>query len=246
MGRGRSHWRRRRRGALPLLALALALALAVAVAAPAALATPLPPEDTTPPSVEITSGPKSTTSDSRPAFAFRSDDSTASFACSMDSAPFQPCGPYGYLVETSLPPGPHTFTVQATDPAGNSATASWSFLEILQARITRIGHNPRHNPRNGTALLTVEVNQAGTVTISGPKIETEQRTTTAAGFVRVPIRPGPVVERSLQRFGHATVAVEVLFESPYEQSEWRQRRVHLRLDPESRQAQGSIRPRRIA
>jgi hypothetical protein len=67
---------------------------------------------------EITSTPKPTENVGDAAFAFRANDSTAGFACSMDGSPFVPCSsPASY---SGLSAGNHTFVVMATDGAGNT------------------------------------------------------------------------------------------------------------------------------
>jgi len=80
-------------------------------------------KDTTPPVVSITSGPSGTVKDRDAAFAFTTSEGTT--ACQLDGGAFAACtSPATY---TGLPDGNHTFTVKATDPAGNSATATRSW-----------------------------------------------------------------------------------------------------------------------
>ncbi len=68
------------------------------------------------PETTITSGPRGTTKNPSPSFAFSSDIPGSSFECRLDSAPFAPCvSPKSY---EELPDGPHTFWVRATDPGG--------------------------------------------------------------------------------------------------------------------------------
>ncbi len=191
-----------------------------------------PPETPYPPQITIKYGPEGPTSDATPAFSFSSEDDYLglTYECRFDEAPFAPCtSKYGNLTVNPLPLGPHTFTVRATTKSGGVGTASRSFVVIAQAHINRIG-KPVQNRHNGTALLTVEVNQAGTVTVSGPKIETQSRSTTSFGAVKLPIRPTGKALRSLRKFGHAKLGVNVVFESTYGQSEYRKPRVALRLD----------------
>ncbi|MGC1853079.1 MAG: Ig-like domain-containing protein, partial [Solirubrobacterales bacterium] len=85
--------------------------------------------DTTPPVVQITSGPSGLTNDSTPTYGF-SAEAGVSFECSIDEgAPaFGPCsGPTSHTPSTPLSEGPHTFRVLAGDAAGNQATATRSF-----------------------------------------------------------------------------------------------------------------------
>ncbi|MBX3055537.1 MAG: right-handed parallel beta-helix repeat-containing protein [Anaerolineae bacterium] len=75
-----------------------------------------PPPDNDPPLVTITSKPDLMTVNTSATFAFVADEE-ATFACSLDGEPFTPCdSPITY---TGLSVGQHTFTVQATDLAGN-------------------------------------------------------------------------------------------------------------------------------
>jgi hypothetical protein len=86
--------------------------------------------DTRAPTVTVESGPTGATDDPRPTFAFASPDDSATFACSIDAGEpgFGPCtGDRTDRPPADLEAGPHTFRVEATDPAGNSAVATRSF-----------------------------------------------------------------------------------------------------------------------
>ena len=80
------------------------------------------PPDTTAPDVSITSGPKAKTKDTTPTFAFSSNDATAKFTCSIDGKPAVSCtSPF---TTSKLKKGQHTFSVIATDAAGNASSAA--------------------------------------------------------------------------------------------------------------------------
>jgi len=86
------------------------------------------PTDTTPPNTTITSAPASTTTSTVATFAFTSNEAGSTFTCKLDNAAAAACtSPKSY---TGLAVGGHTFTVTATDPAGNTdptpATYSWA------------------------------------------------------------------------------------------------------------------------
>ena len=79
--------------------------------------------DTTIPETTITSGPAmgTTTGDTTPTFGFSSTGAGATFTCSVDGAVFGPCsGPGATHTTAALAFGTHTFSVRATNAAGNT------------------------------------------------------------------------------------------------------------------------------
>jgi myo-inositol-hexaphosphate 3-phosphohydrolase len=87
-----------------------------------------PGGDTTPPDTTITSGPAATTTSTTASFAFTSNEANSTFQRSLDGAARAACtSPQTY---TGLAAGSHTFSVWATDAAGNTdataATRTWS------------------------------------------------------------------------------------------------------------------------
>ena len=91
--------------------------------------------DKTPPFPNITSAPSSFSSDPTPTFGFSSADSTATFQCNL-TGPGINTG-FGSCVSgktySALSDGSHTFSVKATDAAGNSSTNSrtWNIDTVL-------------------------------------------------------------------------------------------------------------------
>ena len=84
--------------------------------------------DSTAPDTVIDSGPTSPTSSTSASFTFHSTEAGSSFQCSLDGATAAPCAsPTAY---SSLAQGSHSFSVAATDAAGNTdqipATFSWT------------------------------------------------------------------------------------------------------------------------
>jgi hypothetical protein len=84
--------------------------------------------DTTPPDTTIDSGPSGTVTSDSATFAFSATETGSTFACSLDGATATACtSPKTY---TGLAEGSHTFTVRATDPAGNPdpspASRTWT------------------------------------------------------------------------------------------------------------------------
>jgi hypothetical protein len=95
--------------------------------------------DTTPPPAAVTAGPDGTTTDSSPSFTFGSSDSATTFACKLDG-PGAAQGSYGPCTSpksfSGLAPGDYTFSVRATDPAGNSTETKRSFTVAQVAQAT--------------------------------------------------------------------------------------------------------------
>jgi hypothetical protein len=87
-----------------------------------------PAPDTTPPETTISSGPTGTTSATTASFAFASSESGSTFACKLDAGAYAACtSPKDY---SALSAASHTFSVRATDAAGNTdaspATRTWT------------------------------------------------------------------------------------------------------------------------
>ena len=89
--------------------------------------------DTSPPDTSILLGPSGSVNDTTAVFTFTATESGSTFACSLDGAPFGPC-PFSY---SGLAQGPHTFSVRATDAAGNTdptpAQRTWTVDTIAPA-----------------------------------------------------------------------------------------------------------------
>ncbi len=89
------------------------------------------PPDTTPPNTSIISGPASTTTSTSASFNFSASESGSTFECALDSEPFASCAsPRQY---SAVAIGKHTFSVRATDGAGNvdpsPASRNWNVIE---------------------------------------------------------------------------------------------------------------------
>jgi hypothetical protein len=93
--------------------------------------------DTTPPTTTITSGPSGNVADSTPSFGFESNESST-FKCAIDLAtPVSCTSPFTAAAQSA---GQHTFSVVATDPAGNPdpSPATRSFNVTIGAPDTTI------------------------------------------------------------------------------------------------------------
>jgi hypothetical protein len=86
--------------------------------------------DSTPPQTAFSSSEPATTADPTGDFELGSSETSSTFQCSLDGAPFAACtSPY---TTPPLADGPHELAVRATDAAGNSdatpVTHSWTVL----------------------------------------------------------------------------------------------------------------------
>ncbi len=79
------------------------------------------------------SEPSSPTAETSANFSFSVNDAVATVQCKLDSGSWLPCTTYTSQVYTSLGAGSHTFAVQATDAAGKTSTASYSWTVTAPA-----------------------------------------------------------------------------------------------------------------
>ncbi len=95
---------------------------------------PPPPADTTAPDTTILSGPTGTTTALTAQFSFSATESGSTFECKLDGSSWASCATPKSL--SGLVVGAHTFSVRATDAAGNvdstPASRSWT-VEAEQA-----------------------------------------------------------------------------------------------------------------
>ena len=113
---------------------------------------PPPPADTTAPNTTIGSGPANPTTSTSASFAFTSNES-GSFECKLDAGAYASCSsPKAY---SALSARSHTFSVRATDAAGNvdasAATQTWTISTAADttAPNTKITSGPA-NPTTAT------------------------------------------------------------------------------------------------
>jgi hypothetical protein len=121
--------------------------------------------DTTPPQTTITDAPSGTTTSTSATFAFSSNETGSTFACTLDNGPTEQCtSPHTY---SGLDAGTHTFTVVASDAAGNvdatPATASWTVEAEADttAPATTIDDGPSGSTTSSTATFTFSSNESG-------------------------------------------------------------------------------------
>ena len=117
--------------------------------------------DTVAPDTTINSGPSGTVATGSASFDFSSSEAGSTFNCKLDSAAAVPCtSPKSY---SGLADGPHTFTVTATDAAGNSdpsaATRPWTV--DTGAPDTTITQAPSGTVTSSSASLSFTSSKAG-------------------------------------------------------------------------------------
>ena len=117
-------------------------------------------QDTTAPTVSITSGPSGAVASAAATFSFTTNEGT--LTCSLDGGGFSACSsPKAY---PSLADGSHTFRARATDAAGNTATAtrSWS-IDATPPVLTTPGTLPAeaNGPSGSVVTYTVTGSDAG-------------------------------------------------------------------------------------
>ncbi len=105
--------------------------------------------DTTAPTTSITQKPANPSNESSPSFAFSANEAGSQFACRLDTGSFAPC--VSAKSYSGLAAGAHTFSVQATDPAGNTGLADiYTWLVDTVAPTPSIELKPG-NPTNDSS-----------------------------------------------------------------------------------------------
>lgn len=126
--------------------------------------------DTGPPDTAITDGPSAATNDPTPTFSFSSEPG-ASLECKLDSGTYQGC--HSSLTTPHLTDGSHTFSVRATDHAGNTdpTPASRSFT-VKTASISVSG---------STVVVTAAPGPTDNLAITRPSASVVRVTDLASG-----------------------------------------------------------------
>jgi hypothetical protein len=113
------------------------------------------------PDTTLDSGPSGTTSSTSATFSFSSNEAGATFECKLDSSSFASCSsPKSY---SGLSDGSHTFTVRATDTAGNTdatpTTRTWTIDST--APDTTIDSSPANPSNSATAIFAFSSSESG-------------------------------------------------------------------------------------
>ncbi len=135
--------------------------------------------DPTPPETTIDSGPSGTITTDEATFTFSSTEAGSSFECEIDEAGFSPCSsPATY---PGLVNGPHTFTVMATDTAGNTdpspATREFTVAAtVYKARVGKVKvSGPKKVKKGKKATYKVKVTNSGNATATGVRLKVKGR-----------------------------------------------------------------------
>ena len=138
--------------------------------------------DSAAPETTISSGANGPTNDTTPTFGFSSSESNSTFQCAIDAGAFAACsGPGATHTPAALSQGAHTFSVRATDQAGNvdASPATRSFTVDSAAPETTISSGA-NGPTNDTtptfgfsssepsSTFQCRFDSAAYVTCSGP------------------------------------------------------------------------------
>jgi hypothetical protein len=119
--------------------------------------------DVTPTTAVIDSHPSALTNSTTANFSFHAVDANSTLACQLDSEPVADCtvGSVGYTVGE----GPHTFTVMATDQAGNVDTTppSFGWTVDLTAPDTTIDSHPPALTNSNSPSFTFHASEVGTL-----------------------------------------------------------------------------------
>lgn len=163
----------------------------------------VPPPDTTPPTVSITSAPPASTPATSASFAFAGSEEGLTFTCSLDEGSFAACAsPASY---EALAPGDHTFSVRASDAAGNTGSAAhpWTITapalpDLLVSSLRNNGVTVRNAGTAPAGPTAVVVSGIGTFTISGlgPAQSVSFTWTCKAGTLTAVVDPGNAVAES--------------------------------------------------
>ena len=126
---------------------------------------PLPPADMIAPDTVITTGPPASTAATDAELRFKSTEPDSSLACSIDGGAYEAC--VSPKVYSDLAAGSHTFSVRATDAAGNkdASPASWVWVVVAPADTiapdTTISAGPSGSMSLSTAEFSFSSSEAG-------------------------------------------------------------------------------------
>src|SRR6478672_1774396 len=117
--------------------------------------------DTVVPTITLGTKPPSPSSDATPTFAFSANEATpGGFECKLDNGAFAACTSPTTLGST--PDGSHTYTVRATDNAGNTGQASYSWTIDTVAPTVTLGNKPPNPSNDATPTFSFSAGETST------------------------------------------------------------------------------------
>jgi hypothetical protein len=116
--------------------------------------------DTVAPTVTIGQKPSNPSPEKSPSFAFTASETGSTFACQLDAAAFAACtSPTSYA---GVGDGQHTFTVRATDAAGNTgAPTSYTWTIDATGPTASITQKPSDPTNNKSAAFAFTASEQG-------------------------------------------------------------------------------------
>jgi hypothetical protein len=166
--------------------------------------------DTTAPDTTITSGPTATTTSTSASFAFTSSEAGSTFECKLDAGGYAACtSPKAY---SGLSTGSHTFSVRATDAAGNLDASPASQTWTIQS--APVDHQPTaaytYAPASPTAGHAVSFDASASTCDDAPCTYTwEDDGTDGPAGAQWPLGTGKAVSFTFQDAGVKNVRVTV-------------------------------------
>lgn len=157
-----------------------------------------------PSSEPSTSGQPYTTSTSAN-FTFTTSDAVSTVACSLDGSAYAPCTTSTSAQYSGLAVGQHTFTVQATDAAGSTSTASYTWT--VQAGGQAGG--PTASFRDSTATSVPATGRPVTFTSTSTAASSESITSSVWSFGDGTTGSGASVAHTYSAAGTYTVTLTV-------------------------------------
>jgi hypothetical protein len=135
--------------------------------------------DTTAPVTVISSTPPSSTSSTSASLSFAANETGSMLQCKLDAAAYSACtSPKSY---TALAVGNHSFTVKATDTAGNAEitppTYAWTVVAIDSTAPTISLTAPVNNATVSGASVNIATNASDNIGVAGVKFYLDPATT---------------------------------------------------------------------
>ena len=136
--------------------------------------------DLTAPTVTLT-GPSPTTEDTSATFEFSTSEE-ATTACSLDEVPLATC--VSPLTRDGLALGRHTFEVSATDPSGNSgsATHAWAVVDVTDPVVSLVGPEAETEDRSATFTFSASEEATFACVLDGILLATCESPLTRSGL----------------------------------------------------------------